>query len=68
MTVTGTGFVGVDTVTFTDSGAATATAVFTPISATQLVATVPAGLATGVGSITVHTCGGNSNAEPFTIA
>ncbi|MFH9355141.1 IPT/TIG domain-containing protein [Kitasatospora sp. NPDC017646] len=67
ITVNGTGFVDVDTVTFTDSAAATATAVFTPISDTQLVATVPGGLATGVGSITVHTCGGNSNAEPFTI-
>ncbi|WP_078871770.1 IPT/TIG domain-containing protein [Streptomyces sp. NRRL S-337] len=67
ITVTGTGFVGVDTVTFTDSAAATATAVFTPVSATQLVVTVPGGLATGAGSITVHTCGGNSNAEPFTI-
>lgn len=67
ITVNGTGFVNVDTVTFTDSAAATATAVFTPISDTQLVATVPGGLATGAGSITVHTCGGNSNAEPFTI-
>ncbi|MFI2184098.1 IPT/TIG domain-containing protein [Streptomyces sioyaensis] len=65
--VDGTGFVGVDTVTFTDSAAATATAVFTPVSGTQLVATVPAGLATGAGTITVHTCGGNSNAQAFTI-
>ncbi|MGA6157215.1 IPT/TIG domain-containing protein [Stenotrophomonas sp. NPDC087984] len=67
ITITGTGFVNVDTVTFTDSAAATATAVFTPISATQLVATVPGGLATGAGTITVHTCGGNSNAQAFTI-
>lgn len=67
ITITGTDFVGVDTVTFTDSAAATATAVFTPVSNTQLVATVPGGLAVGAGSITVHTCGGNSNAEPFTI-
>ncbi|GLV74804.1 IPT/TIG domain-containing protein [Streptomyces hygroscopicus] len=67
VTINGTGFVNVDTVTFTDSAAATATAVFTPISDTQLVATVPGGLATGAGTITVHTCGGNSNAEAFTI-
>ncbi|MFD6231308.1 IPT/TIG domain-containing protein [Streptomyces sp. NPDC060232] len=67
ITVTGTDFVGVDTVTFTDSTAATATAVFTPVSDTQLVATVPSGLATGAGSITVHTCGGDSNAQAFTI-
>lgn len=67
ITVNGTAFVGVDTVTFTDSAAATATAVFTPVSDTQLVATVPAGLATGAGTITVHTCGGNSNAQAFTI-
>ncbi|MFJ9469779.1 IPT/TIG domain-containing protein [Streptomyces caniferus] len=67
ITVNGTGFVGVDTVTFTDSAAATATAVFTPVSDTQLVATVPGGLATGAGSITVHTCGGNSNAQAFTV-
>jgi IPT/TIG domain len=67
ITVTGTGFVGVDTVTFTDSTAATATAVFTPISDTQLVATVPAGLVAGAGTITVHTCGGNSNAQAFTL-
>ncbi|MDP9611140.1 MULTISPECIES: IPT/TIG domain-containing protein [Streptomyces] len=67
ITINGTGFVNVDTVTFTDSAAATATAVFTPISATQLVATVPGGLATGAGTITIHTCGGNSNAEAFTI-
>ncbi|GHJ39551.1 IPT/TIG domain-containing protein [Streptomyces sp. TS71-3] len=65
--INGTGFVGVDTVTFTDSGAATATAVFTPVSETQLVATVPGGLATGAGTITVDTCGGNSNAQAFTI-
>ncbi|MFE2443959.1 IPT/TIG domain-containing protein [Streptomyces melanosporofaciens] len=67
ITVTGTGFVNVDTVTFTDSAAATVTADFTPISGTQLVATVPAGLATGAGTITVHTCGGNSNAQAFTV-
>ncbi|MEU9497308.1 IPT/TIG domain-containing protein [Streptomyces sp. NPDC048196] len=67
ITVNGTGFVSVDTVTFTDSAAATATAVFTPVSDTQLVVTVPGGLAAGAGSITVHTCGGNSNAEPFTL-
>ncbi|MBP8533837.1 IPT/TIG domain-containing protein [Streptomyces sp. MK37H] len=67
VTITGTNFVGVGTVTFTDSAAATATAVFTPISPTQLVATVPGGLATGAGTITVHTCGGNSNAQAFTI-
>ncbi|MFI9077570.1 IPT/TIG domain-containing protein [Streptomyces sioyaensis] len=67
ITINGTGFVGVDTVTFTDSLAATATAVPSPVSATQLVATVPGGLATGVGSITVHTCGGNSNAQAFTV-
>ncbi|WP_336054343.1 IPT/TIG domain-containing protein [Streptomyces sp. CA2R101] len=67
ITVNGTGFVGVDTVTFTDSAAATATAVFTPVGAGQLVATVPGGLATGAGTITVHTCGGNSNAQAFTI-
>ncbi|MEW1750033.1 IPT/TIG domain-containing protein [Streptomyces angustmyceticus] len=67
ITVNGTGFVGVDTVTFTDSAAATATAVFTPVSDTQLVATVPGGLATGAGTITVHTCGGNSNAQAFTV-
>ncbi|MFF7350706.1 MULTISPECIES: IPT/TIG domain-containing protein [Streptomyces] len=67
ITINGTGFVNVDTVTFTDSAAATATAVFTPISDTLLVATVPAGLATGAGTITVHTCGGNSNAQAFTI-
>ncbi|MFI0905202.1 IPT/TIG domain-containing protein [Streptomyces sioyaensis] len=67
ITINGTGFVGVDTVTFTDSAAATATAVFTPVSSTQLVATVPAGLALGLGSITVHNCGGDSNAQAFTI-
>ncbi|MFI5775283.1 IPT/TIG domain-containing protein [Streptomyces sp. NPDC051658] len=67
ITVNGTGFVNVDTVTFTDSATATATAVFTPISDTQLAATVPGGLATGAGTITVHTCGGNSNAQAFTI-
>jgi hypothetical protein len=67
VTINGTSFVGVDTVTFTDNAAATATAVFTPISSTQLVATVPAGLATGAGTITVHTCGGTSNAQAFTI-
>jgi hypothetical protein len=67
ITVNGTGFVNVDTVTFTDSATATATAVFTPISDTQLVATVPGGLATGAGTITLHTCGGNSNAQAFTI-
>ncbi|MFE2023911.1 IPT/TIG domain-containing protein, partial [Streptomyces hygroscopicus] len=67
ITINGTGLVNVDTVTFTDSAAATATAVFTPISATQLVATVPGGLATGAGTITLHTCGGNSNAQDFTI-
>jgi len=67
VTINGTGFVGVDTVTFTDIAAATATAVFTPISTTQLVATVPGGLAAGAGTITVHTCGGNSNAQAFTI-
>ncbi|MFD5393301.1 IPT/TIG domain-containing protein [Streptomyces sp. NPDC127097] len=67
ITVNGTGFVGVDTVTFTDSAAATATAVFTPVSDTQLVATVPGGLAAGAGTITVHTCGGNSNAQAFTL-
>ncbi|MFF4279875.1 IPT/TIG domain-containing protein [Streptomyces kronopolitis] len=65
ITVNGTGFVGVDSVTFTDS--ATATAVFSPVSGTQLVATVPGGLAAGAGTITVHTCGGNSNAQTFTI-
>ncbi|WP_406011787.1 IPT/TIG domain-containing protein [Streptomyces sp. NBC_00984] len=67
ITVNGTGFVNVDTVTFTDSATATATAVFAPISDTQLAATVPGGLATGAGTITVHTCGGNSNAQAFTI-
>ncbi|MFF5674764.1 hypothetical protein ACFY8S_32435 [Streptomyces hygroscopicus] len=39
----------------------------TPISDTQLVATVPGGLATGAGTITVHTCGGTPNAQAFTI-
>ncbi|GHJ26705.1 hypothetical protein TPA0910_11380 [Streptomyces hygroscopicus subsp. sporocinereus] len=67
ITINGTGFVNVDTVTFTDSAAATATAVFTPISASQLVATGAGGLATGAGTITLHTCGGNSNAQDFTI-
>ncbi|MFI2186663.1 IPT/TIG domain-containing protein [Streptomyces sioyaensis] len=67
ITVNGTNFVGVITVTFTDSTAATATAVFAPVSDTQLVATVPPGLATGLGSITVHSCGGDSNAQAFTI-
>ncbi|QLH21384.1 IPT/TIG domain-containing protein [Streptomyces sp. Rer75] len=67
VTITGTSFIGVDTVTFTDSAAATATAVFTPISDTQLVATVPGGLAAGAGTITVTTCGGTSNAVAFTI-
>ncbi|MEV7472007.1 IPT/TIG domain-containing protein [Streptomyces kronopolitis] len=67
ITVNGTSFVGIDAVTFADSAAATATAVFTAMSGTQLVATVPGGLATGAGSITVHTCGGNSNAQAFTI-
>ncbi|MEU2675249.1 IPT/TIG domain-containing protein [Streptomyces sp. NPDC007164] len=67
ITVNGTGFVNVDTVTFTDSATATAAAVFTPISDTQLAATVPGGLAIGAGTITVHTCGGNSNAQAFTI-
>ncbi|MFF7234616.1 IPT/TIG domain-containing protein [Streptomyces sioyaensis] len=67
ITVNGTDFVGVDTVTFTDSATATATAVFSPISGTQLVAIVPSGLAAGAGTITVHTCGGNSNAQAFTI-
>ena len=67
ITVNGADLVGVDTVTFTDSAAATATAVFTPIDDTQLVATVPSGLALGLGSITVHTCGGDSNAQAFTI-
>lgn len=52
ITVNGTGLVGVDTVIFTDSAAATATAVFTPVSDTQLVATVPGGLATGAGKVT----------------
>lgn len=65
--INGTCFVGVDTVTFTDSAAATATAVFTPVGDTQLTAIVPGGLATGAGTITVHTCGGNSNAQAFTI-
>ncbi|WAP55072.1 IPT/TIG domain-containing protein [Streptomyces sp. S465] len=67
ITITGTGFVNVANVTFTDSAAATATAVFTPISDTQLVATVPAGLALGAGTITVATCGGTSNAVAFTV-
>ncbi|MET7763646.1 IPT/TIG domain-containing protein [Streptomyces sp. NPDC005393] len=67
ITINGTCFVGVDTVTFTDSAAATATAVFTPVGDTQLTADVPGGLATGAGTITVHTCGGNSNAQTFTI-
>ncbi|MEU1802697.1 IPT/TIG domain-containing protein [Streptomyces sp. NPDC019937] len=67
VTINGTSFVGVDTVTFTDSTAATATAVFTPFSSTQLVATVPAGLTPGAGTVTVHTCGGTSNAQAFTI-
>ncbi|RXS70754.1 hypothetical protein EST92_24485 [Streptomyces sp. TM32] len=67
ITVNGTGFVGVDTATFTDSTAATVTVVPTPVNETQLSVTVPAGLATGAGTITVHTCGGNSNAQPFSI-
>ncbi|MFF3748741.1 IPT/TIG domain-containing protein [Streptomyces kronopolitis] len=67
VTINGTAFVGVDTVTFTDSLGATATAVFSPLSETQVVATVPGGLAAGVGSITVHTCGGTSNSAAFTL-
>ncbi|MGW2329568.1 IPT/TIG domain-containing protein [Streptomyces sp. NPDC001700] len=65
--VNGTSFIGVDTVTFTDSADDTATAVFTPIGDDQLVAIVPGGLATGAGTITVHTCGGDSNDQAFTV-
>ncbi|MFD7505021.1 IPT/TIG domain-containing protein [Streptomyces sp. NPDC059850] len=65
--INGTSFIGVDTVTFTDSADDTATAVFTPIGDDQLVAIVPGGLATGAGTITVHTCGGDSNDQAFTV-
>ncbi|WP_432589095.1 IPT/TIG domain-containing protein [Streptomyces sp. HD1123-B1] len=66
VTVNGTCLVDVESVEF-DDGTNTIAADFTSLGNTQLVATVPAGLDAGAGTITVTTCGGASNAQAFTI-
>ena len=62
VTINGTNLTGVTAVTFGGVGAT-----FTPVSATQVTATVPAGLSAGAAAVAVTTPGGTASTLSFTV-
>ncbi|MFD8725386.1 IPT/TIG domain-containing protein [Streptomyces sp. NPDC059629] len=65
--VNGSCFINVSVVDFSDGVNTIPAASVSVLGDGQLVATVPAGLTAGPGTVTVTTCGGPSNAQAFTI-